>query len=218
MKLLRAAVLCVFAAAAPFAAASAQDAEKTLEFKDFSRISISGIYHLDVDVGGPFEVTLSGPAEEMGRVEAAVKGGVLKLGQRERLWTDKHNKGRHEGVVARISMPALDGLHMSGVVDGEVRGVDSAAFDVAISGVGEMRLHGACARLDAEVSGVGELDAEGLRCADVRVVVSGVGEATVFAAEAVDAVVSGMGDITVHGQPKRVKKSGGLFAEISIRD
>lgn len=201
-------------AAAPSAAM--QDTERSLDFKDFDRISISGIYHLDVDVGDAYSVTLTGPAEEMSRVEAGLKGATLKLGQRERLWGEKH-RNKNEGVMARITMPALAALHMSGVVDGEVRGIDGETFNVAISGVGEMRLHGQCNHLVAEVSGVGDLDGEGLMCRNVRVVVSGVGEATVYAGEAVDAVVSGMGDITVHGSPKIVKKSGGVFAEISIK-
>ncbi len=211
----------VFAAAAlagliaPLAGASAQEMEKSFDFKGFDRIAVAGVYHLEVDVGGDYSVTLSGPAHEMERVETALKGSTLKLDLRDRRFGEKRDK--HEGVEARVTLPALVGLHMSGVVDGEVRGVDSDDFEVAISGVGEMRIAGACNRLKAEVSGVGGLDSEGLKCRDVQVIVSGVGEATVYAMEAVDAVVSGMGDITVHGSPKQVKKSGGMFADISIR-
>ncbi|MEE2692408.1 MAG: head GIN domain-containing protein [Pseudomonadota bacterium] len=209
------AATAVFGLLGPAFGAFAQDIQKTFEFKDFNRIAVAGVYHLDVDVGGDYSVTLSGPANEMSRVDAALKGATLKLDLRDRRFGERRD--RNDGVQARITLPSLVGLHMSGVVDGEIRGVNSDNFDVAISGVGEMRLHGECNRLNAEVSGVGGLDSEGLKCRNVKVVVSGVGEAIVYAIDAVDAEVSGMGDITVHGSPKQVKKSGGMFADISIR-
>ncbi len=211
----------VFAAAAlagliaPLAGASAQEMEKSFEFRDFNRIAVAGVYHLEVDVGGDYSVKLTGPAHEMERVETYLKGSTLKLDLRDRRFGEK--RGKHEGIEARVTLPSLVGLHMSGVVDGEVRGVNSDTFEVAISGVGEMRIAGECNQLKAEVSGVGGLDSKGLKCRDVKVIVSGVGEATVYAIDAVDAIVSGMGDITVHGSPKHVKKSGGMFADISIR-
>lgn len=195
--------------------ASAQSIENSFDFKDFERISISGVYHLYVTVGEGYGVTVLGPAAEMERVDVSLKGSTLRLGLRDRRFGEKRMKS--DGLQARITLPSLTGLHMSGVVDGEVYGITGDSFDVAISGVGEMRLYGECGRLNAEVSGVGGLDGAGLKCRDVRVVVSGVGKASVFASESVDAVVSGMGDITVLGSPKHVKKSGGMFAEISIR-
>ncbi|MBB5519068.1 head GIN domain-containing protein [Amphiplicatus metriothermophilus] len=195
--------------------AAAQDVEKSYDFRNFDKIKIAGVYDLKVSVGPDYSVMLEGPAEAMERVETKISGRVLVLDQRDRRWGDKKRKSRN--VTAYVTAPSLRGLHMSGVVDGEVEGLDEDAFEVSISGVGEMSLTGACRRLDAEVSGVGELDARGLICEDVRVVVSGVGEASVYARESVDAVVSGMGDIRVYGSPKKVRKSGGMFADISIQ-
>lgn len=208
-----AAMLASFIALAP--AAFAQSVENSFDFKDFNRISVSGVYHLYVTVGEQYGVTVLGPASEMERVDVGLKGSTLRLGLRDRRFGERRVK--NDGLQARITLPSLTGLHMSGVVDGEVYGIVGDSFDVTVSGVGEMRLYGECGRLRAEVSGVGGLDGAGLKCRDVRVVVSGVGKASVFASEAVDAVVSGMGDITVLGSPKQVKKSGGMFAEISIR-
>jgi len=208
-----AALLAAIAVCAGSAAAG--EVRKTYDFENFERISVAGVYHLIVEVGPSYSVALSGPSSEMDRVEATVKQRTLRLDQKGKMFGDK--RARNHGVEARITMPSLVSLHMSGVAEGRIDGIDSDRFDVAISGVGEMRLFGACERLNAEVSGVGELDAKGLICKDVRVVVSGVGAAKVHASEAVDAVVSGMGDISVVGSPKRVKKSGGMFADISVR-
>jgi hypothetical protein len=101
-------------------------------------------------------------------------------------------------------------------VDGRVAGISADGFRADLSGVGDLELAGECVALEANVSGVGDLDAADLRCANVTVTVSGVGEAKVYASESVDASVTGMGDISIAGDPKEVRKSGGLFSDIDV--
>ncbi len=186
---------------------------KTLDLADFERISISGVYDLSVKVGDAYSVTIAGPADEIGRVKATVSDGVLNLDQKER----KRGWGRkRHGVDAEITLPVLNGLDVSGVVDGEIADIDADAFRLAISGVGDITLSGRCDALDARVSGVGDLDADKLECRVVDVTVSGVGDASVYASEEVDATVSGMGDIDVYGGPERVSKSDSMFADVTV--
>ena len=64
---------------------------------------------------------------------------------------------------------------------------------------------------------MGDLDAEELRCADVEVRVSGIGEARVYASESVDASVSGIGSISIYGSPSDVTKDKSVFADISVK-
>ena len=182
---------------------------KTYELRDFSAIEISGAYELDVEVGDDYSVRLSGPEEEMSRAEVAVRDGALTLGSR------KH-RGDRDGVLAVVTMPALDRLSVSGVVDADIRGVDAGAFKINLSGVGEVTVDGRCGQLYARVSGVGELDARALKCGSAEVSLSGMGEASVFARDVAKAEISGMGEINVYGSPKTVDKRGGFFAEINV--
>jgi len=209
-------ILTIAAALTASAAFAGDDKERvstTLELRDFERISISGVYDLSIDVGEDFSVEISGPAAEVDRVEASVKGGVLELGQSK----SKKRWGRKQhGVDAKISLPKLSGIDVSGVVDGDVDDIDAEDFDLSISGVGDIRLTGRCDSLDASVSGVGDLDADAFQCRVVKVSVSGVGDASVYASEEVDATVSGMGDIDVYGGPDRVSKSDSMFAEVTV--
>ena len=187
---------------------------RTLDLSGFERIEIAGVYDLDVEVGPDYAVTLSGAEREMERVEAEVKNGALHLSRKE--GKRRIGWGRQRGVKAEITLPSLSGLTVSGVVDGEVRGVDAESFSLDISGVGDMELEGECGAMEAGVSGVGDLDAKELECRTVQIDVSGVGDATVFASEAVEASVSGVGDIDVYGEPASVEKDGGMFAEITV--
>ncbi len=188
---------------------------RTLDLAGFDQIKVSGVYEIDVRVGSDFSVQLSGPADEMERVEATVKNGELNLGHKKRNWKSRHDNNDH-GVEAVITMPSLTGLRVSGVVDGEVEGVDVDRFKISLSGVGDIRIAGECGDLDANVSGVGDLDARDLECREVDVSVSGVGSASVFAREAIDANISGMGDIDIYGSPSRVSKSNSMFADITV--
>lgn len=193
----------------------AEPIEKTYPLTGFERLNVAGVYDVTVVVGRPYSVTISGDPAELARVTADVRRQTLVLGFQSRGFHPARRK--RQSLDAHITLPSLVGIESSGVVDGRVKGIRASDFEVELSGVGELDLEGTCERLHAAVSGVGSLDADGLKCAVVRVSVSGVGEASVFASDAVDASVSGMGEIAVDGSPKKIKKSGGLFAEISVK-
>ncbi|MGD9799908.1 MAG: head GIN domain-containing protein [Parvularculaceae bacterium] len=204
-------VLAAVAAAAVMSAASeAKDAvSRTYEVQDFSAIEIGGAYELDVAVGGEYSLMLEGPEDEMARAEVSVKNGALVL-------SSKKHRGDRDGVKATVTMPALERLSVSGVVDADIRGVDAGVFKVNLSGVGEVDVAGRCNTLHARVSGVGELDAKSFECASVDVSLSGMGEASVYARDRAKAEVSGMGEINIYGSPKTVDKRGGFFSEITV--
>ena len=188
---------------------------RSFELQDFSAIEISGAYDLDVKVGGDYSVTISGHETELARSEVSVRKGALVLGSRKRVHREKDHDG-HDSLTATVTMPALDRLTVSGVVDADISGVDAGAFEVNLSGVGEVKIEGRCKRLDARVSGVGELNARTLECAEADIALSGMGEASVYARETAKAEVSGMGEINIYGSPKTVDKRGGFFSEISV--
>lgn len=196
------------------AAAKDKKQEETYDFTGFEKIEISGVFELDVRVGGDFSIELSGREREMERVEVKMKGETLVLGSKKRSGWGNNNK---KAVKARITMPKLTNIDVSGVVDGYVQDIDSEKFEVDLSGVGDLDLNGKCGALEANVSGVGDLDAKSLRCEIVEIRLSGVGDADVYASDAVDAKVSGVGGIDIYGSPKRVEKSKGFLSDINIK-
>jgi hypothetical protein len=184
-----------------------EDVTKTVEAVDFGRLEVAGVFELDVSVGGDaYSVILSGKEADLARTTAEVRNGELVL---DTSGKDENGKRKFvkRGITAKIAMPALNGIEVSGVVDGDVKGVNAEAFDADISGVGDMKLAGTCGTLDVDVSGVGELDAEALQCRVVRVDVSGVGSASVYASESADAEIAGVGNINIYGSPPEISKS-----------
>jgi len=192
-----------------------KDITQTFDLAGFDRIDAGGVYELDVSVGGDFSVTISGASEEMARLEADVENGELSLGQKR----PEHGKRRwrNSGLTAVISLPALNAIDISGVVDGEVTGIAAASFSADLSGVGDLELSGTCENLTADISGVGDFDGRDLECETVEVHVSGVGDASVYASQSVDASVSGIGSISVYGSPSQVEKSSSFLSSISVQ-
>lgn len=182
------------------------DVSRTVDVADFDRIDIAGVVELDASIGADYALTLSGRPEDLDRARAEVVGGVLVLDTAH----DDARLGRkivRRGVTARLAAPSLTGVSAAGVVDGSVKGIAGGPFKVDISGVGDIELSGQCDTLDADVSGVGELKAENLKCRLVNVEVSGVGGASVWASEKVDAEIAGIGKIDIYGSPADVTKS-----------
>ncbi|MFN0023328.1 MAG: head GIN domain-containing protein [Parvularculaceae bacterium] len=214
-------LLTVLAAAAAVMSGLAEAQSKrstTLDLRDFDAIEISGAYELDVIVGEDFSIALSGPPEEMARVEATLKNRALVLGAKKRVRGEHRGEHRdnHKGVSAIVTMPALDRISVSGVADADISGVKAGEFKLDLSGVGEVNIAGACEKLVVRVSGVGEVDAQSFQCKAVDVKVAGIGEARVYASESVAAEVSGMGGIAVYGSPRLVDKRGNFFSEIKV--
>lgn len=190
-------------------------ATRTLDLKDFERLDISGVYDLDVEVGKAFSITLSGSERDLDKTDITVANGALKMAMKKtKRWGGNNH---HDTITARVTLPVLKAVNVSGVVDGEIEGVDSEAFKITVSGVGDIDIAGKCGALDARVSGVGDLEAENLECRDVTVRVTGVGDASVYASKSVDASASGVGDIDVFGKPSEVSERGGMFSEVTIR-
>ncbi len=193
-----------------------EDKSQSVAAADFDRIDVAGVFELDVTVGGDYSVTLSGKEEDLARTTANVANGVLVLDTNERDAGGKRKFFKHS-ITATVTMPALNAIDASGVVDGAVKGVNAENFNASISGVGEINLSGTCGALDADVSGVGELNAEELKCRTVNVDVSGVGEAKIYASESVDADIAGIGSIEIYGSPANVSKSATPFGRVSVK-
>ena len=184
--------------------------EKSFNFKDFDQIEVTGVYDLDVQVGvDRYSVRISGRASNVELATVRLANRTLYLGQR-RAGAFKNKKS----VDAEITLPHLNAIVVSGVVDGEIEGIDSEALRISVSGVGDLELEGKCGTLNADLSGVGDLDAKSLNCNHAKVRVSGVGDARVWASESLDAHVSGIGDLTCYGSPKKVRKNRSFFSSI----
>lgn len=196
-----------------FFSGSGKQASQTYSLKGFDRIETTGVYDLQVNVGSKFAIQLSGSKKELAEVDVRVEDGRLVLKQRGH--TNLIGFHRH-GITAKISLPKLSGLDVTGVGDAYVTGVLADAFSAKVRGVGDVRLSGTCKDLTVRVSGIGDFDSRKLHCKSANVQVSGIGDVSVYANLVAGVRSSGIGDVNIYGSPKVVVKHGHLLSDIQV--
>jgi hypothetical protein len=121
------------------------------------------------------------------------------------------------GVNVKITMPALEGVSVSGSGDIQVSGLKAGELEARVTGSGDVTLKGSAERLRAEVTGSGDVHAADLSTKSARVKVTGSGDVTVRVTAELDATVTGSGDVHYYGHPPEVRKhvtgSGDITAD-----
>ena len=118
---------------------------------------------------------------------------------------------------AKITLPSLKDLSVSGVADVNVLDLDADDITLSLAGVAELDISGSCVSLTGDVSGVGELDAKNFECKKANITMSGVGEVSVYASEEIDVTASGVGGVVVYGKPENVDTTKSLMSSIRFK-
>jgi len=177
----------------------------------FDRIVIEGAMDVSVNVGKKQRVEVTAESRYIDRVETRVDGKTLYLSQEGRRWRDVD-------VEVEISVQDLEAFIVEGAADAEITGIHSDHFKLEIDGAGDVTLGGTCGSADYEINGAGDVDAEELKCKSVEIVINGAGDADVYASEEVRAELNGVGDITVCGDPDRVRPSINGLGSFDVGD
>jgi hypothetical protein len=168
------------------------------ELPPFDKIELSGFGTVDVHPGSPQKVTVSGDDNVVPLVTTEVHGDTLVVGSKNASISTKLP------LVVGIRVPSVTASSLTGSGELNVDGVAGPAFDASLSGTGTLDVGGRVDELSAEVSGVGSAALEHLVAKNVRVVVSGVGSAHVYATHSLDASVPGTGSVLYRGDPPQV--------------
>ncbi|MEO6772357.1 MAG: head GIN domain-containing protein [Kofleriaceae bacterium] len=201
MRTLLAIVLAVTACACSVVHAG-PDPSETSELRGvaaFHALEIRAAIDVDVTIGTPGALELRGPPEWLAKLDTRVDNGTLTIAMRG-------SQDHAPRLRAVITMPTLDGIHVSGVSHLHVAALAEKVLEVGVSGVATIDLRGRADTLVVALSGTGEIRARDLATHDATVGVSGSGNATVRATGDVDVTVSGVGTVTVAGKPSHVTK------------
>jgi len=103
-------------------------------------------------------------------------------------------------------------LHGAGKITAD--SLHAERFAASLSGAGRVTASGTADTADLSISGAGTMDLVKLRSRTARATLSGVGKAYVYASDALDAHVSGMGRIEYAGRPHDVRQSSSGFGKV----
>ncbi len=177
--------------------------------EDFNSVSLRGIGDVTIRVGETQSVSVTVDENLIAMVETTVEDGEMVIQSSRSIAPQVH-------LRVDITMPALTAARVSGVGDMSIREITGDSVTLTVSGVGSLSATGDVGNADVRVSGVGSANLAGLHADHVVVRVSGTGDATVFARTSVDASVSGIGDIVVHGNPESVIQSASGIGDVTI--
>jgi hypothetical protein len=203
--------LSLFALLLALGAAKADpNASEARSVPAFHAIDLAGTIEVDVTVGKPASVQVSGEPDLLDQVITTVKDGVLVIDTRRELKKRNH-------LRASVTVPDLTAIALSGTGAMKVSGVANESFGISLPGTGQVAVTGSTSSLRVVVDGTGEIAAKDLAAKAATVEVNGTGSATLRVSQSLEAKVTGTGSIDVHGKPARVKKSVSGVGSIHIR-
>lgn len=194
----------------------------TREVGNYDEISISGWFDVQLVAGTEGAITLKGEENLLPYLITEVENGNLKVKVKKGVNLRPSNwKG---GIIVTIPVVEISGVAMSG--SGDVFGdliLKSNSFKTSMSGSGNLNLtletnelktnmsgsgdivlKGKATDYEINLSGSGDVNAYDLEADFVNVNISGSAVARVYAASSIKARISGSGDVTYKGNPKKI--------------
>ena len=178
--------------------AMAADRTETRDLKPFSKIELKGSADIYVEAGKEQSFTITSSDKKLARIETYVEGDTLIIKQKGRSWSGS-------SVDITINVNALHSLVIEGAADATLKNIKSDDFELMIAGAGDVNIVGTCGKADMNIAGAGDIDAKKFKCKSVDVDINGAGDADVYASDSAKATINGVGDVTVHGNPKTMR-------------
>jgi putative autotransporter adhesin-like protein len=207
-------------------ATSAFAETRSLNFRDFTEVSVGSGMRVSISQGRDYRVEATGEANDLQRLKVNQSGERLEFFTRSS-WFG----GWHAGPISLdITLPSLRELNLSGGARGNLNEftvenfsaslsggsqfegkLNSGDIDLTISGGSRIALSGAGKRLRVEGSGGSRCEARDLTATDVKATLSGGSFALVNTNGELDAVLSGGARVTYYGNARlgSIVTSGG---------
>ncbi len=143
------------------------------EFDGFTSISVPTVFGISVTQGTEYAVEVTIDEEAADRVTVTKEGTNLTIALQP-------GNGMLEAIDARIVMPVLDRIDLTGVVNAKLHGFDQAQMTINVGGVSNLRGESmTIGHLRASVSGVSRMDLGDIRpISQADIDISGVSQAT----------------------------------------
>lgn len=181
----------------------------------FDAIDVDGSARLDITVGQPAAVSLTGPQQALARTAVEVDGNTLRIKThyRDVGWTRSQSR-----ITFRIAVPHLSALRLQGGNDVTLTGFKGGSSRLDVDGAARVRASGELDRLTVDMEGAGLADMGELIAGDTHVTVDGVGRVVVHPKHSLNATMNGIGAILYLGSPAQVNTHMNGLGTISQRN
>ena len=200
---------------------------------EYDYVALAGWFDVELVDGTEGQLTLKGEENLLEYIKTEVKDGKLTIKQRKGINLKPSNW--NDGILITVPVENVDGVSLSG--SGDIVGktvlksdrfktsisgsgdisleIEAKSVDASMSGSGDMNLSGRATDFEVSVSGSGDIRAYDLEADFVDAQVSGSADIKVTANEMLKARVSGSGDISYKGNPKKIDTKSSGSGDIS---
>jgi hypothetical protein len=198
---------------------------ETRDVSGFDRIEFNTIGKLRITQGDSESLTVEAEENIMPRLVTEVRGGTLYIETERGISLDVQRD-----ITFTLAVKDLSEIQMNGLGDVEMDGLTSGNLGVTVSGAGAVRLWNVEAdRLDATLNGLGDIELSGtvetlsveipgsgsfkgqdLQARDGKVVIGGLGSASVWVTNELDVRIDGAGSVDYYGRPSVSQDVNGL--------
>lgn len=207
---------------------------ETRDIKDITRLVLRDYGQLFLNQGETESLRIEAPSDLLSLVRTEIKGNELILdiqgGWFDKTWraitstiegkplkyyvTVKTLEGIYVTGAGRVKMQALKSEHLSVILKGAgevmLSQIDVARLDADLPGAGVISIAGKATFQQVRLLGAGSYDAPRLESVEAEVLLKGVGKATIWVKEKLEARVDGVGSIEYYGDPVARKSVSGL--------
>ena len=201
---------------------------RTEEFdlSDFSRVEVGYAFEVEVVQSDSYSVGITADDDLLKHLNVSKEGETLKVGHSKHIgWRATITRPK-----ARVTMPVLKGLRLSGACTGTIGGFSSSEdfelnlsgasrvtgeiaagnADLTLSGASRADLTGSAEKIVIEASGASRMELAGFSAHDAAVKLSGASRSTVTLDGKLDAKLSGASKFSWIGNPVigEIKTSG----------
>jgi hypothetical protein len=184
---------------------------ETREIGEFMELYVGGAFQVDVTLGGPPNLTLTGDDNLIPLIRSQVIGDRLKIDPSQKI-------SPTETMRIDLTCGQLIAVDSSGANYIAIQGIETERFEADLSGAGSIELAGQADIFEVDVQGAGSVRARALEARKVDVALTGASNAEVWAGESLYASITGVGSVDYYGDPTNVDTNITGAGSIKRRD
>ena len=190
--------------------APARQKTETRTITGFKKIEAGGAINLGISAQNEYGVEIQADDNLLADIKTEVSGETLKIYSEDKI-------SPKTKIIIKISMPAIEGLDVSGASSGNISNVVADSLDLQASGASKIKIDGQVKNLRADANGASSIDAENLRTENAKVEASGASKAMIVAINDLNVSASGASKITYTGEPKNIKQNSSGASSVTKR-
>lgn len=198
------------------------------DVSSFSSIEFSTLGKVNIIVGDPESLNISGPDNLVPEIITSVNNGSLVIRLKENLTVTSLSSTNM--LTFTIVVKELNSLTLSGVGDVQVEALTTPKMDITMSGAGKLTqnqlttenlninvsglggvdITGQATQATINISGAGGVNAQDLQIKMANVTLSGLGGANLWVTDQLTGEISSSGNVSYFGNPTTNTKTTGL--------